>query len=105
MGFRRSVEFIARQGQLRTVREYRGRRVHPHHDPRRVDFTKTTRDKSPSRASFLQSSCLIHTGLVQNKKKITMSYLAVGKENGPNIEIYYNDWETGHPVVSSHGPR
>ena len=32
-----------------------------------------------------------------------MPYVTVGKENGANIDIYYNDWGSGQPVVFSHG--
>ena len=32
-----------------------------------------------------------------------MSYVTVGQENGANIDLYYNDWGTGQPVVFSHG--
>ena len=32
-----------------------------------------------------------------------MPYLTVGKENGTNIEIYYEDWGSGQPIVFSHG--
>ena len=32
-----------------------------------------------------------------------MPYVTVGKENSGNIEIYYQDWGSGPPVIFSHG--
>src|ERR1700761_3170271 len=32
-----------------------------------------------------------------------MSYITVGKENSSNIELYYEDHGSGHPVVLIHG--
>ena len=32
-----------------------------------------------------------------------MNYLTVGKENSISINLYYNDWGSGPPVVFSYG--
>ena len=32
-----------------------------------------------------------------------MAYVTVGKENGHDINIFYNDWGAGQPIVFSHG--
>jgi non-heme chloroperoxidase len=32
-----------------------------------------------------------------------MPYITVGSENSGNVELFYNDWGTGQPVVFSHG--
>ncbi len=32
-----------------------------------------------------------------------MAYVTVGKENGADIKLFYNDWGNGQPIVFSHG--
>jgi non-heme chloroperoxidase len=32
-----------------------------------------------------------------------MPYVTVGKENGHDIKLFYNDWGAGQPIVFSHG--
>jgi non-heme chloroperoxidase len=32
-----------------------------------------------------------------------MPYVTVGKENGADIQLFYNDWGSGQPIVFSHG--
>jgi len=36
-------------------------------------------------------------------KEMTMNYITVGKENSCNIDLYYEDFGTGKPVVLIHG--
>jgi prevent-host-death family protein len=37
------------------------------------------------------------------KRRISMRYATVGKENSSNIDLYYEDHGSGNPVVLSHG--
>src|ERR1700709_1226797 len=32
-----------------------------------------------------------------------MAFITVGKENSADIQLFYNDWGSGQPVVFSHG--
>jgi non-heme chloroperoxidase len=32
-----------------------------------------------------------------------MPYVTVGKENGADVQLFYNDWGSGQPIVFSHG--
>ncbi len=40
---------------------------------------------------------------LNNKEKVKMPYINVGKENSGDIEIYYKDWRSGRPIVFHQG--
>jgi pimeloyl-ACP methyl ester carboxylesterase len=39
----------------------------------------------------------------REKRRISMPYITVGKENSGNIDLYYEDHGSGNPVVLIHG--
>src|SRR5512141_2977034 len=56
-----------------------------------------------SRCSLFSLNIINVNAHTNAKRRISMPYIAVGKENSGNIDLYYEDHGSGKPVVLIHG--